>query len=125
MAKKLGKGVIEVRGRYRPRKIICTGLFIRSHLLECGEDYPFNMWRALKEAKKEAKQKVGSYQNFRNFISQLLRLGLIKFTREEPSQNPHFQPRRYYTYVPQSIDKVELWRNPRRALYPETWEKHH
>ena len=115
------KGVIEAPGRYRPRKMVSTGIWIRDHLLQNVEDYPFNMWHQFKKLKKNP----GTYQNFRNFVYWLLQLELIKFVREEPSDAFNFQPRRLYTYVPENIDKDELWRNPRRSLYPESWEKGH
>jgi len=78
------------------------------------------MWREFKKSKKNP----GSYQNFRNFIWWLLQLGLIKFVREEPSSISGFKPRRIYTYVPEKIDD-EAWKNPRKALYPISWEKGH
>lgn len=121
MNKKIGIGIIEVPGRFRPRIMVSTGMFIRDHLLDVVEDYPFNMWRLF----RKSKGKAGSYQNFRNYIYWLLKLNLIKFVREEPSRTPHLQPRRLYTYVAENVEKTELWRNPTRALYPENWMKHH
>jgi len=114
------KGVIETPGKYRPRRMVSTSMWIRDHLLQNVEDYIFSMWRQFKEFKKNP----GSYQNFRNYIYWLLQLKLIRFVREEPSDNPAFQPRRIYTYVPEKIDD-EAWRNPRKALYLESWEKGH
>jgi len=121
MSKKVGLGLIEVPGRFRPRIMVSTGMFIRDHLLETVQDYSYHMWMLFKETKK----RPGSYQNFRNYIYWLLKLNLIKFVREEPSRTPHFKPRRYYTYVPANVEKEELWRNTTRALYPENWKKHH
>ena len=121
------KGVIARRGRY-PRFLISTGMWIRAHLLEVEEDYPLHMWSLLRDVKRAhgiREKGIGSYQNFRNYIYWLRRLDLIRFVREEPSLNPVFKPRRYYTYVPENLDKLDLWANPRRALYPETWEKYH
>lgn len=106
------KGVIVTQARY-PRHVISTGMFIRDHLLEVVEDYIYHMWRLFKEAKRNA----GSYQNFRNYIFWLVRLELIRFTREEPPKKVQLKPRRYYTYVPENIDEVELWRDPRGHLY--------
>lgn len=124
MAEKVGKGVIIAKGRY-PRFLISTGMWIREHLLAVEEDYPFHMWTLLRKMKVAADVEAGTYQNFRNYIFWLTKLNLIRFTREEPSANPFLKPRRYYTYVPENIDKIDLWRNPRRHLYPETWEKYH
>jgi len=114
------KGVIVTPGIYRPRRMVSTGTWIRDRLLQNVEDYIFNMWREFKKSKKNP----GSYQNFRNFIWWLLQLGLIKFVREEPSSISGFKPRRIYTYVPEKIDD-EAWKNPRKALYPISWEKGH
>ena len=107
---------------------INTGLFIREHLLECGTDYPFRMYRLLKERKKEAGLKVGKYQNFRNYVYWLSQLGLIEFVREEPSKKrAHMTPfnRRYYRLTAKGKREKEAWRNPRKYLYRESWGKGH
>lgn len=109
----------------RPRAILSTGMF-REHLLNVGEDYPFRMYQLLKEKKKAAgieEKGIGSYQNFRNYLYWLRKLGLIELAREEPSENPHFQPRRCYRIV-EGMEDAEGWVNPRKHLYPESWKKH-
>lgn len=121
LSKKIGIGLIEVPGRFRPRIMVSTGMWIRDYLLDVVEDYSYHMWTLFKETKR----RPGSYKNFRNYIYLLQKLNLIKFVREEPSSAPHFQPRRVYTYVPANVEKVELWRNPTRVLYPKNWMKHH
>ena len=103
-----------------------TGLFIHRHLLEVGEDYPFNMYRLLKQRKTAMGQKAGKYQNLRNYMYWLRRLGLIEYVRSEPSSNPHLKhPRRYYRLTRKGRERRELFNNPRRHLYRESWEKTH
>lgn len=110
-----------------PRLIISTAGWIKNHLLEVGEDYPYNMWRELRNLKLEMgviKKGIGSYQNFRNYIYWLEKLGLIKFVREEEGDKTFLAKRRYYAVVEDQLDNP-AWSNPNRALYPETWEKWH
>lgn len=103
-----------------------TGMFIREHLLKVGEDYPFRMYRLLKNVKKGLGLKMGSYQNFRNYIYWLRKLGLIEFVREEPSDNPVLvHPRRYYKLTKKGRERPGLFLNPRRALYPRSYIKSH
>lgn len=108
----------------RRRIFVSTGAFIRDHLLIVGKDYPFRMYQLLKEKKEKRGAYVGSYQSFRNHIFWLRKLGLIEFVREEPSSNPHFQPRRYYRIV-EGKEDAEGWINPRKKLYPQSWKEHH
>lgn len=105
-----------------------TGIWIRTRLMKCGEDYPHHMYRLLKEKKKKAGFKVGNYQNFRNYVYWLSHLGLIEFVREEPSSSPVLlSNRRYYrlTAKGRSLQSLEAWRNPRKYLYRESWKKSH
>jgi len=106
---------------------INTGLFIRERLLEC-EDYPFHMYRLLKEAKRRLGLKAGSYQNFRNYIFWLSRLGLIEFVREEPAEKKKpITPlnRRYYRLTEKGRRRPDLFINPRRLLYSASYKKSH
>jgi len=121
------KGVVEVPRRGLPAFIISTGVWIRDHLLEVGEDYPAGMYRKFKRAKEEKGVSCGSYQSFRQYIWWLEKLGFIKFVRREPSKNPILEDRRYYRVVKGREDDPG-WRNPRRYLYPKSWaerKKHH
>lgn len=118
------KGVVEVARRGLPAFIVSTGLWIRDHLVEVGEDYPLAMYKLFKFQKKQRGVSCGSYQNFRQYIWWLRKLGLIEFVRSEPSANPVLESRRYYRVVAGTEDNL-AWRNPRRTLYPESWKKHH
>jgi len=85
--------------------------------LEKGEAHIFEMYRELRKTKKKARLKPGSYQNFRNYIYILARLGLIEFTREEPPANPHLANRKYYKLTKKGREKPHLFTNPRKTLY--------
>lgn len=119
-----GKGVIRVPRRGLPAFVVSTGVWIRDHLLEVGEDYPLRMYKLLKREKKLRGVKCGSYQSFRQYVWWLRRLELIEFVRSEPSENPVLEGRRYYRVVEGKEDDP-AWRNPRRSLYPESYRKHH
>ena len=96
-----------------------TSLFIRRYLLERGEGYAMEIWRALKREREKLGLKCGSYQSFRsNFWSVLIKLGLIEFTgREEPASRPGLKARRYYRITPGREDDPR-WRNPQGYLDP-------
>jgi len=110
-----------------------TGVFIRQYLLEHGEAYPYQVFKALRrflfpEGYPVKGFYVGSYQNIRNYFYWIQRLGLIEPSREEPSLKPFFKNRRYYRLTSKGLktDPEALeWRSPRRALWPASWEKHH
>lgn len=121
----MSKGLVEVpRKGVLPAFIVSTGLFIRDHLLDVGEDYSQAIYRKLKKEKTKRGVKVGSYSSFRQYMWWLAQLKLIEFARSESSQNPILQDRRYYRIVPGAEDSP-AWQNPRRYLYPKSWEKHH
>lgn len=98
-------------------KKITTGIFIRDYLLEHGEGYPMQIWRALKEARGSLK--TGSYKSFAsNYIWILKKLGLIERTlRTEPASNPAFYDRVYYRITP-GKEKSRKWAYPQRSLDP-------
>lgn len=112
---------------------IQTGLFIREYLLTHGEASPYDVYKELKTLLIEAGlpkrgMKWGSYQSVRNYFWWLEKLGLITPVREEPASKPFLHKKIYYKLTrkgmelpPESIE----WSNPRRAAYPESWEKHH
>jgi len=110
-----------------------TSQFIREYLLEHGEAYPYEVFKALREVLRSIGLpargiKWGSYQNMRNYFYWLEKLGLIEPVRTEPSSNPNLQNKIYYRLTRKGIetppDSLE-WTNPRRALYPKSWEEHH
>ena len=110
-------GLVELDGKY-PRVILSSSIFVRDHLQECGEDYPYNMWSVLRGLKTQRGRSSGSYQSFRNLIYRLKRLWLIRFVREEEVGS--LKPRRYYELVLENIDQ-EAWINPRRFLWPNSY----
>lgn len=109
---------------------IVLGLFIRSYLLERGEAYPYEVYRAYREALKElGSRRRASYQSVRNYFWWLASLGLIAPSRTEPSSNPALkEPRRYYRLTSKGLATPPTaleWVNPRRALYRESYERSH
>jgi len=79
--------------------------------------------------------KWGSYQNFCNYFYWLRRLDLIEKTKEEPPKEVSEKARRggwknrhFYRISDLGLatpPEDMRWGNPRRALYPESWEEHH
>jgi DNA-binding PadR family transcriptional regulator len=110
-----------------------TGVFIRGYLIEHGRAYPYEVFKALREELMEMGYparglKWGSYQNVRNYFYWLRRLGLIEPEVEVPSENVYMRSRRYYRLTDKGRRTPPtnlVWRNPIRALYPESWERHH
>jgi hypothetical protein len=107
--------------------IFPTSLFIRDYLLEKGEAYPFEIYRALKKVREGLGLHVGSPVNFYKYIYALEKLGLIERTgRIEPafrswrgatkSRLPREKWRTYYR-IAKGKENAEEWLNPQRALY--------
>jgi len=89
-----------------------TALFIHDYLLENGEAYAFEIWKALRDYRRSLGIKVCTYDNFRrNYIYILKKLGLIRKVREEPGKRGF--NRVYYEIVPGKEDAVE-WVNPQK-----------
>jgi len=140
---------------YRTWFPFSTSRFIRRYLKKIypDDEYVWKIWkkgkkRFVKWWKKEKikrelpipeesvlEAKWGSYQNFCNYFYWLRRLELVEETKTEPADGVSkeareggWKKRHYYR-----ISKLGLetppedvrWRNPQRALYPETWEKNH
>jgi hypothetical protein len=122
--------------------IFPTSLFIRDYLMEKREAYPFEIYQALKAARKKAFELgwfseatmgkrdeafVGSPINFYKYIWTLEKLGLIERTgRVEPafrgrrgetkSELPSEKWRTYYR-IAEGKENAKEWFNPQRALY--------
>jgi len=101
-----------------------VGRWIRGHLLEVGEDYPYSMWRLWWAFCGIANQEfavnipVNSYGEFTIYIWLLQKNSLIRVSRIGPYQgNVNY---RYYQLVREAIDSI-LWLNPRRS--PPMWQK--
>jgi len=112
-----------------------TSGWIRDHLIEKypDSDYVHQMYQEfqkeitkwwLERGKEPGEFKVGTYQNFRNYIWWLKKLGLIEKVKSEPSEKPQLQDRNHYRIVWEKKDD-DAWSNPRKALYPESYEKKH
>ena len=97
-------------GRSKPRK----GVWIRGHLLEQGQDYPYHMHKLWKRFLEGAglNIKPGTYQQFRTYIYALKRLGLIH--RAGPPSRSEFS-RNYYALNPEKINSPK-WKNPYKHL---------
>jgi len=106
---------------------LSTSLFIRDFLLEQGETYPYQIYKALKARLKEegyAKRKT-SYQSIRNYFYWLKELGLIEVSRTAPGKKAILKDRSYYKIITSKADNLALWKNPREALYPTSYQEHH
>jgi len=140
---------------YRTWFPFSTSLFIRRYLesIHPDDDYVWAIWKEGEEAFvswwKEEKvkrgipipeesvltAKWGSYQNFCNYFYWLRRLELIEETRMEPAREVSgkareggWKKRHYYKISDLGLETPSedvKWRNPRRALYPKSWEEHH
>ncbi|MCR6691597.1 MAG: hypothetical protein MRT15_04335 [archaeon YNP-LCB-003-016] len=98
-----------------------TGEFIREYLLRHGEAYIYEVWDAFRRTLREMDLKWwGDYNSFRKYFNYLQKLNLIRFVREEPSEYPWLEPRRYFTIVHENADVIEAWTRPQVILYPET-----
>ena len=105
---------------------VSTSLFIKDFLLKRGEGYSSEVHRALKSllVAEGYPRRSGSYASVRQFFYWLKRLGLIRQIRVEPSDNPVLLDRRIYEIVP-GREEDPAWINPRKALYPLSYEDGH
>jgi len=119
---------LDIALRYRAAAKIRAspkGEWIRNHLLEVGEDYPYRMWKRFRAFAEEAKEELGvkirtgTYQSFMRYIRLLKDLNLIIPIRRTPSQRPALKPRVIYTINPEKIEDP-AWTHPYQALYPTT-----
>jgi len=94
-----------------------TGLFIRDYLLEHGEAYAQEIWRALKKARATAGLHCCSYSSFRtNYIYVLKKLGLIEAVRTERARKGWY--RRVYYRIVQGRENDPRWIAPQKAFDP-------
>ena len=99
--------------------ILPTSLFIREHLKVAKLDYGLNMYNILKAERALLGLPIGSWQNFRNYIWNLKKLGLIRPVGTAPSLYQG-QIKQYYELIPEQI-KNKAWNNPRAFLYPDSY----
>jgi len=98
--------------------ILPTGLFIRDYLLKHGRAYPQEIWRALKNARKELGLHYSSYENFwRNYILILEKIGLIRRIGKQKAGHPTWFDKVLYEIVP-GMENHEAWKHPQIALDP-------
>jgi len=100
----------------KPAPIPSTGTWIRDHLLEVREDYPYSMWKKFRDFKAAFGFRAGSYANFRRYIYFLKRLGLIEPVRGEYVKG---RLRIYYRVVP-GTEPDPRWGIAQIACYPTT-----
>jgi len=96
-----------------------TGLWIRDHLNEVGEDYIQHMSTLYRREMKKTKRVVSSYHQFCKMIFVLKSLNLLEFIREEKSNRSWLKPRRYYRIKP-GKEKSLKWQNPQKHYTSKT-----
>jgi len=96
-----------------------TGRFIRDWLLEHKEGYAYEIWRDLKEKRKEMGLHYPTYRSFWNYIRILRELGLIRVVRVERPLPQARWHRRYLSIVPGREDDP-AWDAPQKAYNPLT-----
>jgi len=94
------------------------GWWIRGHLQDVGEDYPYHMWeRWISFCSIAHSVKVlipkNNYTQFAVYMGLLETNKLIKVVREEPKPRKRIKIK-YYSVVEENIDG-DLWINPRKA----------
>ena len=86
-----------------------TGIMIRDHLADVGENYPYGIYRHLREALTEEGYHAPTYDSVRRFLYSLRRAGLITLKRSEDTGKPF--PRNYYAIVPR-LRRSDIWLDP-------------
>ena len=94
-------------------------LFIRDYLYCNGPSTAWEIYRALKEVKREARKKVPSYRSFwKNYIWPLKKLGLIVPVGRRKGANEYA-----WDPVVYDLDRSRVtdpaWYSPLKALYGE------
>ena len=102
--------------------------WIRGYLLEKGEAYVKELFEGYRDFCEKARKygvkiKPSSYQQMKETVWLLKRLGLILQSRKEPSKRRGYFKRTYYRVNPDMIDSPD-WKHPLQALYPKSdWSK--
>ena len=92
-----------------------TGMWIREYLLKVGKGYPYKMWKEYRRWCEEAGYKPPTYENFRRYIYQLKRVGLISIVSSE--RNGRFL--KNYYIVNSVMKSSKLWSNPYKIAKEE------
>ena len=90
-------------------------LFIRDYLLEHGEDYIYNIWKAYKMWCVKKGYKPCKYASFRAFFWHLKDLGLVRKTRVERVVSRGVVVTRHYFAIANPDER--LWENPLKVKY--------
>lgn len=86
------------------------GIWIRSHLMEVREDYPYHMWTLYRDYTLTLRRRPCSYATFRKYIYNLNRAHLIEHTRIEKAGTPFEAYKRYYRLNENKVDDPR-WRH--------------
>lgn len=102
--------------------------WIRGYLQEKGEAFVKELFEGYRDFCQKARKygvkiKPSTYQQMKESVWLLKRLGLIIVSRKEKSvRKGHFK-RTYYRLNPEFIDSPD-WEHPRQALYPSSdWRR--
>ena len=116
-----GKGTMKSR----------LGIWIRQHLTEIGEDYPYRMWKRWNALCITANSlgiriPLNNYTQFVIYMRLLEMAKLIRVVREVPyrlENDPEKRIRiKYYSTIKMNLDN-ELWNNPRKGSPSyKTWK---
>ena len=106
------------------------GEFLYNLFMSRVEVSPYDAYKEFKRALEEGYEPVGreyrrpsraSYRNVRRYFAWYRKLGLIEFSREEPSSREGLKPKRYYRITEKGRMRPDLWANPMEAIYGESW----
>lgn len=93
-----------------------TGIWIRDHLRDVGEDYVWNMYRAYREFARDVPFNPGKYQTYRTYLYVCKLIGLIAEKRRERSLEVNLEqsPKVFYCVVEEKLGDT-AWENPYKA----------
>ena len=102
------------------------GVWIRGHLGDRRQDYPYGMYRRwlffCNQAKYEAEVviKPGTYQSFRTYFYVLRRLGLVTLYASRPKLSGEPGSGRHIYVLTPGMEEDPRWESPIQELYPST-----
>jgi hypothetical protein len=91
------------------------GEWIRDYLEEHGEAYVYELHKAFAEWCEDHDYDPPGYKSMRRTVYLLERSGVVRRTRQEPSDT-NTTDRQYYEIVP-GESGAEAWESPQRAVY--------
>lgn len=102
------------------RKLKTWGVFVRDYLLNKGEAYIQEIWRAYNLYLMQNGYRSIEYPTMRKYIWILRKLGLITNTRIEYHEDPHgYLSPRVFIKIVEGKENDEAWYNPQKAYNPE------